>query len=212
MINLVSFASNSHKFYQDDLNRQAMQYGLRHYMYGEEWLRSTDAWKTHPDIFTVKRGYGCWSWKSMAILNAMSMLPENEVVLYLDASTFLREDPTEMVMSHVPEVLTAVQTCFPCREWTKRDCFIEMGCDSEEYWNANQVWAGVIITKVCDAAKAFIKEWQDYCLNYKVVSDAPSIVPNFPEFQAHREDQSILSNLVIKHKLSTFETQLFMDR
>ena len=175
-------------------------------------MKQQPVYGQHREIFDAVRGAGFWAWKPIIILNVMYMHNPDDLILYLDASTYLKENPMQVILDNAPEVITAVQTGFPCWQWTKRDCFVNMGCDSAEYWSADQVWAGVVIVRVCDEAKRFVAEWQKYCLDYHTIGNKPSEHENFKGFIAHREDQSILSNLIIKHKIKTFTTQIFQDR
>ena len=38
-------------------------------------------------------------------------------------------------------------------QWTKRDCFVYMDCDSVDYWSVKQLETGVCIWKVSDESK-----------------------------------------------------------
>lgn len=213
MIHLVTYATHSHSDFQLQLSQQAVSYGIvSQFNYTDKWMKRQLVYTKYKRIFDTPRGAGYWAWKPLILLSTFAALQPDDIMLYLDSSTFLTADPKPIIHEHTPEVLTAVQTCFPGRQYTKRDCFIAMDCDSEEYWDTGQVWAGVIAVRVCEAAKKLLTMWQDWCLNYHVISDEPSVEPNFPDFVDHRHDQSILSNLVVKYKLPTFNTQLFMDR
>jgi hypothetical protein len=211
-IHLISYATASHKHYQDQLLSQTHTYGIEHHIYNDTWLKTRPVYNANRRILDTPRGGGYWAWKPYIILDAMYRADDDDIIVYLDASTYLLENPIKCIEDNATDSLTAVQTCFPCWQWTKRDCFVSMGCDSEEYWQANQVWAGVIFVRVNDETEHIVKEWRDYCFDWDTVSDQPSKYPNFPGWVDHRHDQSILSNLVIEYKLKTFGTQLFMDR
>ena len=90
------------------------------------------------------------------------------------------------------------------KDWTRRDCFVFMNCDEEDYWDSNQLEAGISFWRVCDESKKIISEWLEYACDRRIISDDDNVggKDNFPSFQEHRWDQSILTNLAIKHGLS----------
>jgi len=154
----------------------------------------------NPDILKQRRGAGFWCWKPAILLQALNSL-DADYVFYMDAN----ERPTA---NHVKTLLQACGVSkfagfrFHPRQWpsmrpyTKRDCFVGMQCDSEKFWDATKVHAGFICFRVSDAAALFLKEWNFYCSIPELVTDMPSVAPNFEEFIEHRHDQSILTNLV----------------
>jgi hypothetical protein len=81
-----------------------------------------------------------------------------------------------------------------------------MNCDSLEYWDHPQVQATFSIWQKNGKAVEFVDEWLIWCEQREVVTDEPNRLglPNFDGFVAHRWDQSVLTNLVIKHKLKCF--------
>ena len=54
-------------------------------------------------------------------------------------------------------------------------------------------------------AKQFLMEWLAYCLNPLCVGLAPSVLaPEYPEYNEHRSDQSILTNLAHKYRCKLY--------
>jgi hypothetical protein len=89
---------------------------------------------------------------------------------------------------------------FSHKRFCKRDCFRVMGCDSELYWNSKQANGSFGVYQNNELAREFVKEWLDYCLHSNmIVTDRPSEVSEFPEFEAHRHDQSILTNMLLMY-------------
>ena len=85
------------------------------------------------------------------------------------------------------------------RQWTKGDCFAYFG-DNNKYANHGQIASGIIFIRKCANAIAMIDEWYYICHNhYELLTDKPSIAPNFPEFKENRHDQSVLDLLSIKY-------------
>ena len=88
----------------------------------------------------------------------------------------------------------------PQRVWTKRDCFVLMDCDTERYWNADQIQATWIAFMVSPETRHLVAEWLRYAGDERVVTDIPNQMglADFDGFIDHRFDQSILSNLIYK--------------
>lgn len=85
------------------------------------------------------------------------------------------------------------------KEWTKGDVFQYFG-DIEKYSNHDQIAGGIIFIRKCAAACAFVDEWYYICHNhYDLLTDSPSIEPNYPSFKEHRHDQCIIDLLSIKY-------------
>lgn len=84
--------------------------------------------------------------------------------------------------------------------WTKRDVFIALDCDSEEYYNTTQRMGTFILIKKTNQSVAFIDEYVKYSQNGNFITDAPNELgyPNYEGFRENRHDQSILSLLAKK--------------
>ncbi len=92
------------------------------------------------------------------------------------------------------------------RCWTKRDCFLLLGCDEPAFHDAAMVDASLVVAINTPRARAFVAEWLDACRDPRALTDAPnsSGVDNLPEFHAHLHDQSILTLLARRHGLRGF--------
>jgi hypothetical protein len=92
------------------------------------------------------------------------------------------------------------------KTWTKRDCFVLMGCDSAEYWEAEQLMGGFSIFMKNEKNIKFLQEWLHYCCNKFIITDTPNTcgLENLPEFVDHRHDQSVLSILGVKHNIEIY--------
>ena len=55
------------------------------------------------------------------------------------------------------------------KDFTKRDCFVYMDCDEEDYWDSKQLEAGITFWRVCDEAKVILEEWLKYCLDERQI-------------------------------------------
>jgi hypothetical protein len=81
-----------------------------------------------------------------------------------------------------------------------------MNCDESIYWNSIQFEAGINCFKNNNESEDFLSEWLNFCKNERILTDKENTcgLPNFSGFIDHRHDQSILTNLIIKHKKNKF--------
>ena len=84
-----------------------------------------------------------------------------------------------------------------------------MDCDFPEYTDTIQLEAGVQLWKKTSKSIEVLEEQIKYCKDYRILTDSPNEcnLPNYPDFQDHRHDQSVLTNLFIKHKLAVDSTK-----
>jgi len=172
-------------------------------------LRETAFYSEHRAILSQPRGSGYWLWKPFIILDALLQSEPGDIVAYYDVGRLrphLFHRPISVLLERcvamgglLPGV--PIPLMGPSRRWTKRDCFVLMQCDSPEYWNHCQIQATFSVWKHCPRAVDFVEEWLSYCSDPRILTDMPNQCgqENFPEFIDHRHDQSILSNLVLKH-------------
>lgn len=161
-----------------------------------DWLLNT-----HPEHFDNSRGCGFWVWKAFLIKSLLGQLPDNDVVVYCDA--------TMMFERSIKPYSDAVSTGNPilvCRlgnwssndyrnkMWTKKTIFNAMGAGSvvgEEV----QLNASFQVYRNCSESRAFADTYLHYSLQLDIINDAgkdSSIVDT-------RHDQSILSIMVSEH-------------
>jgi hypothetical protein len=203
---IISYSDNQGYFNMvKRIERMCKDDNLPFKAYDRSWLASQPEFKEHLAIFSTHKGGGYWAWKPLIILDALKLSDE---ILYLDSSVVYPTVEKIMKIFEVTELLAAASTSFINKEWTKRSCFKNMDCDTEEYWNTMQVWAGVVCAKV--SGIELIKEWRDYCLDLDTVSDIMS-KNNSPLFKAHRHDQSILTNILLKYKQPYIDVTGFYD-
>jgi hypothetical protein len=159
--------------------------------------------KANAEILKYTKGFGNYFWKPYIILKAYEEIEENDYLFYVDSgSVFLKS--VQPLIDHLNKNNKSIllfQIPLIAKQWTKRDAFILMGGDSPEYTDAPQVMGGFILIKKCKESEFFLKEFQKYCLDKRILSDDPNVMgqENYPEFIEHRHDQSILSILSKKH-------------
>lgn len=198
---IISFSSSPYyEHLQHRLIEQCNAYGLEHISYTMDWIMHERSayYKEHFDLLKEHRGAGYWSWKPYIMLDALSLVMENEIVVYLDASTLIKADPVPLIQS-VKDIIVC-DSSWVNHDWIKRDAFVLMGCDQEMYWNATQVWAGAVIVRNTPLSRFFLQHWLRFCEDRRIISDDPNTqgLPNLPSFRDHRHDQAVLTLLCTK--------------
>jgi hypothetical protein len=166
------------------------------------------------------RGAGYWMWKPFVIKKALEMMGDNDILMYSDSGISFIKNIDELIdimdMTEEKLLLFELEDIHPNKRWTKRDCFILMGLDKEEYLNQNQLLASYILMRKNDFVLNFVDEWLTYAKDYRIITDSPNEcgLPNYPEFMDHRHDQSILSLLGRKYNIKNIPdvSQYGIDR
>jgi hypothetical protein len=208
---LISFATNP-KWYraQAYLNESAKKFKLNGVISYTDKSKDWEFVKKYDDIVNKTRGYGYWQWKSIILLDAMNQVNENDMIIYVDSGNIIINS-----LDYIFDVCQQQDiVLFENRdgnyqgrahrqdEWTKRDCFVLMGCDEEKYYYAPQCEGSYQIYKKTDKVMSFLKEYNEYSSNENIISDLPNITKeNLPQFIDHRHDQSIISNMAVKYDI-----------
>jgi hypothetical protein len=92
---------------------------------------------------------------------------------------------------------------WPQKICTKRDCFILMDCDTNIYHETSQIEAGFLILKKTESTISLLQDYLKYCSIKEIIDNEENIYgKNFEGWQFHRNDQSVLTNLIVKHNLN----------
>ncbi len=170
-----------------------------------EDLKQTNFYQENKHILDQPRGCGYWLWKPYIILEQLNQPDPPDVVFYIDCGDIFNPE----VFNYAEHAFQTNNCClllngsYAMRFWTKRDCFVLMGCDSEKYWNQTMIEAGAEFWKNDGQAKTVLNEWLTCCKDERLLTDIDNTcgLPNLDNFQDHRHDQCILTNLAIKHSL-----------
>lgn len=163
----------------------------------------------YSNILEHKKGYGYCIWKPYIILNELENLKDNEILLYVDSTDRIELPFISFVIDHFNTKLNSnifLNRGFINSQWTKRDTFVLMNCDSELFYNSIQLEAGVIGLIKTEQNLDIIKEWLTYCSNPDILIDKPNVCgkPNLPGYKEHRYDQSILTNIITKKGIKSY--------
>lgn len=169
---------------------------------------------SYPDVFKYRRGYGYWAWKPFVIKQTLDAVNEGDFVFYMDSGNDIISDPEplyDLCSNNNGFMLFENRSGNPNgeiwnnREWTKKDCFTLMDCDTPDFVNGPQIdGAYQLYQKNKDTVK-FVNEYLQYCLDPRIVTDEPNTTgDNYSTFVDHRHDQSVASLLCLKYNIKTF--------
>lgn len=160
-------------------------------------------------ILQRPRGAGYWLWKPYIIAKTLTKINHGDLLFYSDSGALFinKIDSLLPIVDATAEklLLFSLEDYRINSMWTKRDCFVLLDLDREPYLSYPQLKASFLIMQKNDFVIQFINEWLSYAQDYRILTDAPNEcgLPNHRFFEAHRHDQSILSLLGRKYKLST---------
>jgi hypothetical protein len=161
-------------------------------------------------ILKHTKGYGYCIWKPYIILDSLQKIEDDELLVYIDSTDLPQPSFFKILDEHFKNHdILLINRNYMHDEWTRRDTFVLMNCDSSEYHNKVQLEAGVVCLRKTQFNIDLITEWLHYCSDEQILTEKEqtSGLPNFPGFIEHRYDQSILTNLQIKYSIP----HLFID-
>lgn len=178
-------------------------YGFDEYIiYDEKFIKGDEFYPKYAKVLD-KVSFG-FAFKSMAIYDMLANhAQDGDVIIFTDSNHVLTQNPQEIIniiLSKGCFIRDHFQCYYPNKDWSRRDTFVNMDCDSEIYWNSPQMQANLLGFVRNEKNLQFTKEWRDSSLDYdKMFGNNQR--PNFPSFKEHRHDQTLLSLLTIKYKM-----------
>jgi hypothetical protein len=201
---LVTYADEKFAEQQKFLHQTHKQ-GFVHHPYNRQNLESTDFYQENKQILDESTGAGWWIWKPYFILETLKSSNEGDFIIYCDCGDMFSPG----LKSYVENTVTEDDQCLLLvgnninGQYTKRDCFIKMNCDEQDYHNSNQLEVGFMVWKVCEESIKTVSEWLEFCTDSQIINnDASTLGEELDGFVSHRNDQSVLTNIAIRDGLT----------
>lgn len=213
MIYVLNFANEAYEKARKLNTKTAYKFGadkVFEYSFNEI---DRDFYKKNKDILGKKRGCGYWLWKPYFIYKTLMQSEENDWVVYADSGMYYRKSIKSYIENLVQNDIDFISrtTKFKEKQYTKRDVFIEMGCDNFDYTESLQRAAGAMVIKNTSENRKIVAEWLKCAQNTHWITDeANCFEENYKEFVDHRHDQSIFSLICKKYDVPC-NKNLFMD-
>jgi hypothetical protein len=201
----ISFATSQMSGAADVLVASAYAHGVDNvWVYSPSHPAVLRAVAENPEIADHARGAGYWIWKAHILLDAMEHVPDGELLFYTDAGISYVDDPQPVfALAQARDIVLFNFTELPGthRYRTKRDTLVLLGADNARHWDEQLVQAGTMIFRVNPRTRAFVWEWRDAMRDPRVLTDMPNScgLDNFPEFQTHMHDMSVITVLATQH-------------
>ncbi|MFB9110942.1 hypothetical protein [Flavobacterium gyeonganense] len=171
-----------------------------------------DYLEKYPGFKKYTKGFGNYFWKPYIIKKALLEIEENDFLFYSDSGALILKDLKILAkfLDDIQKDILAFKLPLIEKQWTKRDVFLFLDADCEEKSDTAQILATFILIKKTSEAVNFIDEYTTACLDERIVTDLANVLgkENYPEFIAHRHDQSIFSLLVKKSNIVQVEGDL----
>ena len=208
---LISYSTSKFRLSQLVLGLSARVFGCNKVIVKtKKDLIPTDFYKAHEPILSQKRGAGYWLWKYYFINELIHKINDNDIIIYADSGLFFKGsiNPLIEILTQKTKGILLFNNNYLNRYWTKRDCFVKLSCDEENYYNSPLIFGGLQLFQKNAASIAFIEEVLRESVLDNIITDSPNIfgLPNLDGFIEHRHDQSVVS--LIAHKKSI---QLYPD-
>ncbi|MDO9304112.1 MAG: hypothetical protein Q7T77_02205 [Sulfuricurvum sp.] len=169
---------------------------------------NSDFYEKNKNILILKKGEGYWLWKPYFILKVLESLNEEDYLFYCDSGAYFIDsiNSTIELSKELNQDIITFHTDYLEKQYTKRDAFILMNCDTPHFTDTKQSVATMHLWKKTDFSINFLKEWLLFAQDQRILTDIHNTLgePNYPEFVAHRNDQSIFSLLCKKYNLQAF--------
>lgn len=208
----VVLTSLSNQLFQESrvrLNDSAKKYGITEiYSYDFDDLKGTVFFEKNKEILEQFKGLGYWLWKPYIILETIKKIDYGDIVIYSDSGIEIIHslDPLIAICKEKEDILLFGNSNFSNRQWTKRDCFVLMNCDTDNYWDALHCDAAFSLFRKTEFSIKFLNEWLKYGCNKYIITDLPNTCgkENLSGYIEHRRDQSILSLLANKYNIPLY--------
>lgn len=183
--------------------------------YNRRWLENTGFYIRNREILDMPKGGGYWLWKPYIILETMRYLNDGDAVFYMDAGDDILDNN---IVGFIRERLEVYDYMIPGlsyrpinRKYIKKDCFVLLNADTEEFWNTPQNEAGTLVFKKTRFNEELLEDWLSCCEDKRILTDIPNICgENDKDFIEHKHDQSILSILTTK-RMMKYDERLYLS-
>lgn len=162
-----------------------------------------DYYEKHKNVLSLPRGAGYWLWKPYIVLKALEQLKFDDYLMYADAGVFYVSSIHSLIkqMERDQQEILFAASFWKNSYWAKRDTFVLLECDTQEYYESRMVASGYLILKKSKKTVEFISQWLKYMEEPSLATDKPSIcgLAELPNYHEHRHDNSVLSIMAKKY-------------
>lgn len=214
-ISFISYGNEKYAQSRERIRKEAEQMGCFNgqiKVYTPEDLSEDFKTAAVRDVLNDSRGGGYWIWKPYVIMDMLSKINDNDILLYADAGCKL--DPTgvprlkeymEMIAPKSNKAVLAMRLVndagvFLTKKWTSMQIFdyFKQPLDGT-ISNTSQILAGVVMCRKCPESLEVIGKWLDVAKTHPDLftdrhnEESKRLNPDFVE---NRHDQAVWSMIV----------------
>jgi len=198
-VHFVTFADTKLSNYSKKIAGDAQKSGFYDvvHTYDENTL-DKDFLEKHGDfIKNNKRGYGYWIWKPQVCIQTFEKMEDGDILVYADVGCVVNPKGVKFhefyLQMAIDQDYTVIDQMFIEAHWTKGDIFKAL--DAYEHANTGILYATNFYLKKTPENVKLVKDWLEWCSNYNLLTDVPSVNSNLHGFVENRHDQSFFSLL-----------------
>jgi hypothetical protein len=177
--------------------------------------KSPSFWQKHHRILRPQvPGFGWWIWKPEFIKVCLEMIPEHHGLLYLDAGSWISQQPQDLATVSTFFELATTETLlgsnsqnFIEEEYCSTEMMDLLGLDDGKR-KSNQFWAGFLIIINNKKGRDFVASWSELLckdehkyLLHRGSAETPDLV-----LRHHMYDQAVFSCLMKKNNVTSVPT------
>lgn len=158
-------------------------------------------------ILDQERGGGFWLWKPYFINKTLEKISDGDYLFYSDSGAFFLKNVENLIydLKEKNQDIMGFELPLIEKQWSKKELFINLNCNEEEYYESNQVMASFILIKKNNASSYFFRKYLYYsCNEINITDKCDNKIKQREDFIDHRHDQSIFSLLYKKNNLLIF--------
>lgn len=193
------------------LANEASSTGLfvKSFGHDEKYLRKNVRafWSRHRSVLKPRvPGFGWWIWKPTYISAILKSIPENDVLMYLDAGSYIgtTSEDKEVLRKYLElaalhHVVGSSSQSFSDEEYCSKG-YLDFLSVSEADRKSNQFWAGFLIVKNSNEGRKLVERWRELTCerNHGYLLPVRDCDLEVPGFIHHMYDQALLSPLLKK--------------
>jgi hypothetical protein len=151
-------------------------------------------------------GYGRWIWKPKIILDTLSRMTDDDIVVYSDAGMHVNINGKDRLLEYFDKLQTKDVVVFSTNYEYKAISFVKNDAIMSYYpefhdFNNNVCYAGLIIIKKTQQSLALISDWLELCENYHFIDKSPSIsYKEHAKFVGQDADNGLFNLCICKHR------------
>lgn len=172
---LINYANDKYKSSQKLNSKSGLEVGAfdKVISYSPKDI-DTDFFQQNKSILSQKKGNGFWLWKPYFIKKSLETLNTNDFLFYSDSGAYFIDSIDPLInisLEYGQDIIPFELVPQLEREWTKRDTFILMDCDTWSFTDTRQRLSGFILWKKSEFTMNFINEFLEYAKDEKIITE-----------------------------------------